>query len=124
MPVPAGPAVPARPAANRPLPARPVPVPQKPAGAAPLVSEDAKSEEEKATLAEHLTLGQHLDVDDARPLLVDVQHRGGVHDQAEVGEDRRPALVEVGQQLDGADDLALGVPDAQPDRRGPDRAAR
>jgi hypothetical protein len=57
MPVPAGPAIPAKPAANRPLAPRPVPVPvsAKP-GAAPLVSEDAKTDEEKADAATHLTI--------------------------------------------------------------------
>ena len=64
-----------------------------------------------------------LDVDDAGPLLLDVQHRGRVHDQADVGEHRRPALVEVDEQLDGLRDRALGVADAQPHRRAAHRAA-
>ena len=61
--------------------------------------------DDAAALAEQLvavSVELDLDVDDAGALLLDVQHRGGVHDQAEVGEHRRPALVEVGQQLDGA----------------------
>jgi hypothetical protein len=83
--------------------------------------------DDAAALAEQLAVGcgggEDLDVDDARALLLDVQHRGGVHDQAEVGEHRRPALVEVGQQLDGLRDRALGVPDAQSHGGGPHRAA-
>ena len=76
-----------------------------------------------AALAERLAVRLHLDVDDARALLLDVQHRGRVHDQAEVGEHRRPALVEVGEKLDGPRDRALGVADGEPHRGGPHRAA-
>ena len=71
-----------------------------------------------AGLADQLAVELHLDLDDAGPLLLDMQHRGRVHDQADVGEHRRPALVEVDQQLDGAGDRALGVADAQA-HRGP-----
>jgi hypothetical protein len=80
--------------------------------------------DDAAALAEHLAVRQDLHVDDARALLLDVQHRGGVHDEAEVGEHRRPALVEVGQQFDGLRDRTLGVPDAQSHGRGPHRAAQ
>jgi hypothetical protein len=76
--------------------------------------------DDAAGLAEELDPGLggglHLDVDDAGPLLVDVQHRRRVHDQAEVGQHRRSALVEIGQQLDRLRDRALGVADAQPHR--------
>ena len=73
-----------------------------------------------AGLADQFAVQLDLDVDDAGALFLDVQHRGRVHDQAEVGEDRRPALVEVDEPFDGAGDRALGVADAEPHRGAPD----
>ena len=65
----------------------------------------------------------HLDLDDARPLGLHLQHRRGVHDQRQLGEHRRPALVQVDQQFDRPRDGALGVAHREPHRGRADRAA-
>jgi hypothetical protein len=73
--------------------------------------------------ADVLAVHEQVDLDGAGPLLLDLQHRGGVHDQADVAEHRGLAGVEVDEQLDGAADRALGVAHAQPHGRAVHRAA-